>query len=626
MKVRTHKLLFLVVFLTVGLVRAVEAQQVRAELSQDYAGVGQPVRLNISVSGGRGAQVPQQLNIDGVDARFLGKSEQMQWQMGSGGVTSNTTSVYSYVIVPLRQGDFTIPPIPVAIGGKTLKTAPLTLRVAGGQGIPVLPAIPVPQSQRGQQSVPPAPPGQAAPRSARGSQQEEAKVVFGDLIIPKKTIYVGEVVPVELRFYFDANYPVRLPDRPTFSGDGFTVMRFSKPIEKQQEVAGRVYNVVIFQTALTAAKAGPLEISPATMEAQIQLPGRSGIDDFFGGFFGNMVSPGDVRQTTVSTQQAKLEVKPLPKDGQPENFSGAIGQFSLQASAAPKQAAAGDPISLNVTVSGRGNFDAMGAPALVEADGWRTYPPGEKFEASQSDPIGFSGEKRFEYMLVAREDRSKSPVAELSFFDPSLEKYVILRSNPVAVTAKGGAADQGQGTVAAAATPASRPAATPVPAVQTPDEDQLGSNFSPGSFTSFANTRGFLAVNGALAVAWSVIVLFGLGKAAARSSFAKESAARRSNRHLLREMENPDCPPEQFFQTAEQFVRGCLAKNGSALDVRDLLETSPVSDQTKSAVRNVLNRNDEWKYSANGNVPRLDAAEREQILRQLKGLDHEAGR
>ena len=136
-------------------------------------------------------------------------------------------------------------------------------------------------------------------------------------------MYVGEVVPVELRFYFDASYPVRLPDRPTFSGDGFTVMRFSKPIEKQQEVGGRTYNLVIFQTALTAAKAGTLEISPATMESQIQLPGRSGMDDFFGGFFGNMFSAGDVRQTTVSTQSAKLEVKPLPKDGQPENFSGA---------------------------------------------------------------------------------------------------------------------------------------------------------------------------------------------------------------------------------------------------------------------------------------------------------------
>ena len=118
---------------------------------------------------------------------------------------------------------------------------------------------------------------------------------------------------------------------------------------------------MIFQTALTAAKAGTFEISPATMESQIQLPGRSGIDDFFGGFFGNMLSTGDVRQTTVSTQPAKLEVKPLPKDGQPENFSGAIGQFSLQASAAPKQAAAGDPISLNVTVSGKRKFRCHGS-------------------------------------------------------------------------------------------------------------------------------------------------------------------------------------------------------------------------------------------------------------------------
>ena len=155
-------------------------------------------------------------------------------------------------------------------------------------------------------------------------------------------------------------------------------MRFSKPIEKQQDVDGRNYNVLIFQTAISAAKAGTLEISPASLDSQIQLPGRvpSGMDDFFGSFFGSMMSSGDIRQTTVPTQSAKLEVKPLPKEGRPEDFSGAIGQFSLQASATPKQAAAGDPISLNVTVSGRGNFDAMGSPVLLEADGWRTYPPG----------------------------------------------------------------------------------------------------------------------------------------------------------------------------------------------------------------------------------------------------------
>ena len=621
MKARMQKLVFLFVLAVFGVTRAGEAQQVRAELSQDYAAVGQPVRLNISVTGGRGVQVPQQLNIDGIDARFVGKSEQMQWQMGKGGVNSNATSIYSYIVVPLRQGDYTIPAIPIVVAGKTLTTSPLKLSVSGGRGnVPVLPAIPVPQRQKSQQSAPPPPAAQPTPRSSRGSQQDESKIAFGDLIIPKKTVYVGEVVPVEVRFYYDANYPVRLPDRPAFSGDGFTVMRFSKPIEKQQEVGGRTYNLVIFQTALTAAKAGTLEISPATMESQIQLPGRSGMDDFFGGFFGNMLSTGDVRQTTVATQSGKLEVKPLPKDGQPENFSGAIGQFSLQASAAPKQAAAGDPISLNVTVSGRGNFDAMGAPVLLDADGWRTYPPGEKFEASQSDPIGFNGEKRFEYMIVAREDRSKTPAAELSFFDPAIEKYVTVRSNAIAVTAKGGKVDP---SPVAAATPTPEPQTTPSPAAPVQAEDQFASDYTPASFSSFAYDRRFLMANGALAVAWSAALLFGLGRIAATSSFAKESAFRRNNRALLRKMEDPQCGPEQFFRSAEQFVHACLSANGTNSDLGELLERSKVSDQSKAAVRTILGRYDEWKYSPSDAPPRLEAADRQQFVAQLKGFDHE---
>ncbi len=623
MKTRTKKLLGLFGLVIFSLVRTGVAQKVQAELSQDHAAVGQPVRLSISVTGARGAQVPQQLKIDGIDARFIGKSEQMQWQMNGGGVNSTATSTYSYLIVPLRQGEFTIPSIPVAVGGKTVKTSSLRLSVSGGQGVPVLPAIPIPQGQTARQSVSPPPSARPTPRS-RSSQSDEKKIAFGDLIIPKKTVYVGEVVPIELRFYFDASYPVRLPDRPSFSGDGFTVMRFSKPIEKQQEVDGRIYNVVIFQTAFSAAKSGTLEVPPASMESQIQLPGRgpSGMDDFFGGFFGNMMSSGDIRQTTVPTQSAKLDVKPLPKDGRPEDFSGAIGQFSLEASAAPKQAPAGDPISLTVTVSGRGNFDAMRPPVLLEDDGWRTYPPGEKFEASPSDPIGFNGEKRFEYMLVAREDRSKTPLAQLSFFDPSLEKYVTIKSAAIEVAAKG-TADQ---AAVAAATPA--PEAQPAPAVSAPPqkESMLASNFSPASFTSLVHDRRFLMVNGALAVAWSAALMLGLGRAVAASPFAKRSAARRDNRKLLHKMEDTQCSAQQFFQIAEEFVHSRLASNGAHSDARDLLENSGVSDETKAAVRTVLNRHDEWKYSASAPHLNLDAGERRQILDQLKSFDHELRR
>ena len=60
-------------------------------------------------------------------------------------------------------------------------------------------------------------------------------------------------------------------------------------------------------------------------------------------------------------------------------------------------------------------------------------------------------------MLVAREDRSKTPLAQLSFFDPSLEKYVTIKSAAIEVAAKG-TADQ---SAVAAATPAPQPQPTP---------------------------------------------------------------------------------------------------------------------------------------------------------------------
>jgi len=608
---------FLLAVLSLFLCVNARAQQVQAALSQDYTTVGQPVQLNVSVVGGRGAQVPPELKIDGLEARFAGKSEQMQMQMGGGRFTTTVTATYTYLVVPLRQGNFTIPAIAVTLDGKTYKTSPLSLRVGGSSGgVPVLPAIPIPQGQP-QNALPPAPAIQTVPPpQARQAPPSEDKIAFGDLIVPKQTAYAGEVIPVEIRFYFDSGYPVRLQDRPGFSGDGFTVLRFSKPVERQQEIEGRMFNVVSFQTAITPAKSGVLEIPAATIETQIQMPSNPSrrSDDFFGNLFGNM---GESRQITVSTKTAKLEVKPLPADGRPEEFSGAIGQFSLQAAAAPKKAAAGDPISLRVTVSGRGNFEGMSAPHLIEADGWRTYPPSEKFEPSASDPIGFSGEKKYDYMILAREDQSRTPVAEFSFFDPSIEKYVTLKSNVVAVEAKGGA--PAPALVAAAATPTPTP--QPVAAPATPAESLLTSKFQPSTFQPLVRSRDFLVANGALALVWCLALLVGVVRIAATSSRARESSARREIRKVLHKMEDPACEPERFFDLAVQFIHARLASKGTASDTRALLEASALPDETKSAIGTLLDQHDALKYSTSGTGLNPGPEERRQIINQLKTFD-----
>jgi len=597
------------------------SQQVQAALSQEFSSVGQPVQLNISVVGGRGAQVPQDLKIDGLEARFAGKSEQMQVQMNNGRFSSTVTATYTYLIIPLRQGNFTIPPISVNLDGRTLKTTPLSLRVGGSSGgVPVLPAIPV---QPGQQSAPPSAPAIQTVPPARQGPLPDDKIAFGDLIIPKKTAYAGEVIPVEIRFYFEATHPVRLQDRPSFTGDGFTVLRFSKAEEKQQEIDGRIYNVVSFQTAITPAKSGELEIPAATIDTQIQMPSRRSrpADDFFGGLFGNM---GESREVTVATKALKLEVKPLPQEGRPEEFSGAIGQFSIQAAATPRKAAAGDPISLQVTVSGRGNFEAMSAPNLIESEGWRTYPPSENFVPSASDPIGFNGEKKYEYMLLAREDQSRTPVAGFSFFDPAIEKFVTLKSSAIPVEAKGGSPAPAQSAVVAAApTPAPQPQAAPTVEPAAGGDDSLVSTFLPSTFQPFVFSRKFLVANGVLAAAWCAALLFGVARLAATSARARESAARREVRKLLHKMDDPDVEPAKFFDLGVGFVHARLASKGSAADTRDLLESSGLSDGTKAALRQLLDQHDALKYSTSGTGLKPGPDERRQIINQLKSFDEE---
>lgn len=618
------------------------AQKVSADLSQEVTAVGQPVQLNISVTGASGARVPAQVKVDGLQVDFAGRSEQINII----NFQKTVSSIYTYLITPLRTGDFNIPPIEVLINGQRYKTAQLTLRVGNNSGgVPVMPGVPVQPGQSArarslqaqmqaqmqaltqfmnQQGMPaPQPQQSQQSRSQQPSPDDEAEVAYGDLIIPKTTAYVGEVIPVEIRFYFNANYPTQLSNHPSFGGDGFTVLDFSKPTQREQEINGVPYNVVIFQTAITAVKSGQLEIPPAKIEGRIQVPARgSSQDDFFSGFFGGQGFGMSARDLTVSTKPSRIDIKPLPKEGRPEDFSGAIGQFSLDAKANPKKVDAGEPITLSVKVAGRGNFNAITAPTLVDAENWRSYPPNEKFTPSASDPIGYNGEKVFEYTIVARSDATLTPSPEFSFFDPAVEKYVTLKAAPIAVVAKGSAAAaQATATAQVSATPTPQAAApTPSAAVPAAKNSDLVASFRRGSFQPTLTNPAFLGVNGVVALALLALLSLGILRAAASSEASQRAARLREVRRILHAAEDPNKSGEEFYALAADFVNGRLTVAGGTGSIRDMLESSRVSSEIRGAVHALLDQADEARYAAGHGVS-LDRETRHTYIQQLKKFD-----
>lgn len=581
------------------------SQQVEASLSSESTVVGSPVQLTIQVSGARNAEIPRNLVVDGL--RILPSGRTQEFRMLNFKTSYLTT--FTFALTPTREGVFQIPPLLVQIDGKTVQTRPLTLRVdAAGSGSrqpPALRGYP-PQLPQGQPGIDPF--ANQPPQPRRPPPNPE-KATFAELLGfgERKFIYVGEVIPVELRFYFDAEFPTQVGGAPSFVSDGFTVQRFPEPKQMKQEIDGRTYNVLSYRTTLTAVKSGTLEIPPASVEARIQYPSDS--PDAFGGMFGGMFSGvfGETREVLVKTQPLSIQVEALPKEGQPENFSGAIGDFTIAAKASPTKAGPGDPVTLAVTVSGRGNFEAMGPPQLVEAEGWQTYPPGEKLEPSVSDPTGYIGSKIFDFTMIARQDQKASPSAEFSYFDPAKAKYLTVSTKPIALTARAGKpADQ---VVSSPPAPAAEP--TPPPAEQT----GLSSDFQSGSFVPLVLSRKFLVANAVAAGLWALLLVFFLIRKAQAAAATGKNAVRRERKRLIQKMENPSCEEKEFYELASRVIEMQLPpQNGSS----DAFAGVPLPEEARRTLQGVLQRRDELKFSSNGRGEKLGAEVRLEILRQLK--------
>ncbi|MEX1118596.1 MAG: hypothetical protein WEB60_07360 [Terrimicrobiaceae bacterium] len=408
------------------------------------------------------------------------------------------------------------------------------------------------------------------------------------MVIPKESAFVGEVVPVDLRFSVDANFPSQFSDRPNFSGEGFTVLRTSRPSEVTRDVDGFEFSCLVFRTAITAAKAGTLEIPPASLAARVQVPVQAPrSNDFFGGMLSNL-GMTDIREIEIVTEPATLDVKPLPRDGRPEDFAGAVGEFKIEASATPAKAEAGEPITLKVVVSGRGNFEAMGPPVIAETEGWKVYDPSENFQPSPTDPVGFNGIKIYEFTLVAREDQKATPPVQFSYFDPAKEQYVTIEGPPVAVQAAGSIAPQPDATVAQAAQ------ATPTRTPATQGND-LSRDYAAADFQPLGWSPIFVTVGTSLAVIWALGLTALLAKRYAGSSAAARSRTIKSRREALKKLEVSSLPDAEFLEGATALLTEIVPR-------KSFDEAGLTAAQTEICNR-LFAKHEEAKYSTRKILP-----------------------
>jgi hypothetical protein len=144
----------------------------------------------------------------------------------------------------------------------------------------------------------------------------------------------------------------------------------------------------------------------------------------------NGVAPKDM---TIESSPSKLNVLPLPMEGQPKDFGGAVGDFQVSSDISPASVAAGNPLTLRLHIRGAGNFDRVDSAMFDHLDHWKTYPAKSSF--TPSDTVGYQGEKVFEQPLIAAQPGEQYiPGLEFSFFNPNTRHYEHARTPPIKVT------------------------------------------------------------------------------------------------------------------------------------------------------------------------------------------------
>lgn len=309
---------------------------------------------------------------------------------------------YSYFLAPQKQGRFTIKSASIEIQGVTYKTKAVTVQVTN--------AVKRPNDPYNVESV----------------ASENIHLVAE---ISKGNPYLNEAITVVYKLYVSPNTGVsnwRELENPRYN-DFWSQKIDTKGLRIQNgKYKGEDYRyVVLRKTVLYPQKTGKLEIEPLKLDITVEVPTNR--RDIFGGMH--------MAQTnrTVSAGSRTINVKPLPEEGKPDDFTGAVGDFKFNVMTSKSELNASESLRVTVEVTGKGNLKLFQLPKLTLPSSLEVYEP-EHNESIRTYLGGMQGSIADGYTIVPQY-KGKYPIPSISFsyFDLESETYKRVSSGEIII-------------------------------------------------------------------------------------------------------------------------------------------------------------------------------------------------
>ncbi len=384
--------------------------------------VGEHVRITVKLVSDK--------QLSGVDAPRLPSSEfytvagtnqnqtsSTSVQIVNGKMVQRTevTYFFYYTIIPKKKGTFTFPALNISADGETLQTQPVSMTV--------------------------------------GAEPVENPEVRVRLWVSKRDPYVFEQITMTLEAAKKERSSAQLT-RDGFWGaveeltnaldETFSVTALLQPNQEikgvRERIDGEFYHVFRIKLALFPLQSGTVVLPRVAFRyvVQQQVQSRSR-DPFFDGFFGMGSSVRRVPKSAF-TGAVKITCRDLP--AAPDNFSGAVGSFSLSVDVDPKTLPAGDAATLKVFLRGNTPASSMPDPELPSLEEFEVFTP-EKSVSSDTSSNGLSARKSYKYLVVPQQEGELViPPVTWTYFDPLQEQFRTLKSDAITMQVtrgKGGA-------------------------------------------------------------------------------------------------------------------------------------------------------------------------------------------
>jgi len=388
------------------LYNAVSAQvKFEAQTERSSYGLNERIQLVFSINNEGDNFEPPKISGFKTEGPFINRGNQTSITVVNGKVSQKreiSTQVI-YYLTPIKKGVFTIGAASIQYNETTYKSAPIKITITDPIQMPTYPG-----------------------------QQNNANFGEGIHLVAEmstKNPFVNEPVTVIYKLYFEPRSTVgnfRNFIAPKYEDFWSQYIDMKQLTAERGKFNGKDYSMVVLRKViLYPLEAGAKKIEPFKIDIDAEIP--TGRRDFFGQYEMSVV------QKSLSTGVQTINVKPLPENGKPEGFTGAVGKFDFVVKPSKNTLKAGESLDLEISVSGKGNLKLFTLPKPVVPSAIEMYEPAHT-ENVETPVTGMAGKISDKYTIIPQ-FKGKYTIKPIifSYYDLTTKSYKTITSNEITI-------------------------------------------------------------------------------------------------------------------------------------------------------------------------------------------------